>query len=163
MPSATETAIQALVTALTTQAGRSPAPFPVPTRNRTLPTKFTASASAYTDVTFFFNVNDGNGKVDQETLGQPNLVPDTYEITHRAEVELVVQGAADADREAAFDAALLGIQAALDADATRTLGGAVNWCQIDETVRSNLVTEALPDTKGIVVYVQLVFQSSMPF
>ena len=123
MASRTELAIQALIAAMTMQAGLSPPPYPVPTRNNTLPAKFTASVPAFPDVTFFFNVNDGNGKVNQETLGRPDTVPDTYEIHHRPEIELAVQGIVDADREAAFDAALVGINSALAAD--RSLGGAV--------------------------------------
>lgn len=161
MASATETAILALIAALRAQANLSPAPYPVPTRNNTLPARFTASVPTFSDVTFFFNVNDGNGKVNQETLGVPDVVPDTYEIYQRPEIELAVQGANDVDREAAFDAALIGMNAALAAD--RTLGGAVNWSEVDETVRSNLVTDALPNTKAIVVYVRLEFLSNMPF
>jgi hypothetical protein len=161
MASATETAIKALIAALTTQAEGSPAPYPVPTRNNTLPARFTASVPTFSDITFFFNVNDGNGKIIQETLGQPDVTPDTYEIEHRVEIELVAQGDEDAYREAAFDTALIGINSALAVD--RYLGGVVEWAQIDETVRSNLVTDALPNTKAIVVYVCLTFQSSLPF
>lgn len=161
MASQTELAIKALIAAITTQSGASPSPFPVPTRNNTLPAKFTASVPTYSDATFFFNVNDGEGKVFQETLGAPDVVPNTYEIHHRAEIELAVQGTINADREAAFDAALVGINSALATD--RSLGNVVEWCQIDETVRSNLVTDALPNTKAIVVYVRLEFLSSMPF
>ena len=161
MGSKTELAVQALIAAITAQSGESPSPFPPPTRNNTLPAKFTAAVSAYPDVAFFFNVNDGDGKVFQETLGAPDTVPNTYEIHHRPEIELAVQGVVDTDREAAFDAALVGINSALAID--RSLGGVVEWCQIDETVRSNLVTDALPNTKAIVVYVRLEFLSSMPF
>lgn len=163
MSSATETAILALIAALTAVAQGDAPPYPVPTRNNTLPARFASSVSAAPGVTFFFNVNDGNGRINQQTLGQPDTVPDTYELHQRCEVELVVESANDADREAAFDAALIGINNALKADPTRTLNGAVNWCEIDETVRSNLVTDALPNTKGIVVYVRLEFLSDMPF
>lgn len=166
MSSATETAIKGLITALTAQSAIAPSAFPVPSRNSTLPTKFTASIASFSDVTCFFNVNDGNGKPEEETLGAPDNVPDTYEIHHRVEIEWVVQGGSSDDREAAFDAGLIAINKALSlngTDTTRSLGGAVNWCQIDETIRSNLVTDALPNTKGIVVYVLLVFLSSLPF
>lgn len=161
MASATETAILALIAALNAQSGASPSPFPQPTRNNTLPARFSAKLPAYPDVVVFFNLLDGDGKVNQETLGQPDVVASTYEIHQRVQIELAVQGGSDADRSAAFDAGLVGINAALAPD--RTLAGAVNWSQIDETVRSNLVTDALPNTKAIIVYVRLEFLSSMPF
>jgi hypothetical protein len=157
--SATETAIQALIAALTAQASGGSPPFPVPTRNNTLPSRFVEWGNA--GLTAFFNVLDGNGRVTQETLGLPDVQPDTYEIHHRVEIEWVVQGTNSAAREAAFDVGLVGINAALAVD--RTLGDVVSWSQVDETVRSNLVTETLPNTKAIVVYVRMEFLSDMPF
>jgi hypothetical protein len=161
--SATETAIQALIAALTTQAAASPAPFPVPTRNNTLPDRMTASVAAFPAVTFFFNLVDGGKpRILQETLGNPDVVPNTYELENIVELELVVQGPVDADREGAYDAAVLGINAALAVD--RSLGGAVEWCQLDEPPETRgLVTDALPNTKGAVINVRLDYLSSLPY
>lgn len=161
MATATETAILALLAALTAQAGTSPQPFPVPTRNNTLPARMTATVADYPDVVVFFNLCDGAGKVNQETLGDPDVVGATYEIHQRIRLEWVVQGVNDADREAAFDAGLWAINNALKAD--RSLNGAVSWCEIDETNRSDLATDALPNTKGIEVFVRLEFWSDLPF
>jgi hypothetical protein len=161
MPSATEAAIAALVAALTAKANASPAPFPAPTRNNTLPARMTASVAAYPDVVAFFNVLDGEGRIHQETLGAPDVVANTYEIHQRVRVEWVVQSTNDADREAAFDAGLLAINASLAVD--RTLGGAVNWCEIEETNRSDLVSDGLPNAKAVEVFVRLEFLSSLPF
>ena len=157
MSSRTEQAILALVAALTVQAGIGSPAIPVPTRNNTLPAKF----AAFNAVAVFFNVLDGDGKVEDTSLGNPDEAADSYRIFHRAQIEWAVQAVSDTDREAAFDAGLVAINAALAAD--RSLGAMVDWCEIDETIRSNLVTDALPNTKAIVVYVRLEFLSSMPF
>lgn len=155
MSSATEAALQALIEAVRTSMVA--AQLPEPQRNQTLPSRF----KDYGKFGAFLNVLDGEGKPEDTSLGNSDEGAKSYNIFHRAQVEWVVQSANDASREATFDAGLVAINAALAAD--RSLGGAVDWCEIDETVRSNLVTEVLPNTKAILVYVRLEFLSSMPF
>lgn len=155
MSSATETAVKALVEAIRT--AMVAAQLPEPVRNQTLPSRF-ASFGAFSA---FLNVLDGDGKPEDVALGNSDEGAQSYRIFHRAQVEWCVQAIGDDDREATFDAGLIAINVALAAD--RSLGNTVDWCEIDETIRSNLVTEALPNTKAIVVYVRLEFLSSMPF
>lgn len=156
MPSATETAIAALVAALTARANLPSPPFPVPTRNQTLPEHF----AQFGAVKVYFTVFDGDGGVFQETLGNPDTMADTYEIHHRPKLMWAVMGTDDAAREAAFDAGKVGINAALAAD--RSLGGAVSWCEIEEVQSEELATDTLAETKGVMVHVRLEFLSSAP-
>jgi len=153
--SRTEAALQALRAALLARSviGGIPAPL----RNETMPTRFPAFGS----VTALLNLLDGDGKVVEIDLGNPDDTLSVYHIEHRAEVEWIVEASDNAAREAAFDAGLVAINAALAAD--RTLGGVVDFAEIVETLRTNLVTTALPGTKAIVVVVMLSFISNAPF
>ena len=157
MSSATETAILALVAALTAEANLPLPPFPAPSRNETLPERF----AEFGAVSVYFTVFDGDGQVHQETLGNPDVVPNTYEIHHRPKIMWAVMGTDNAAREAAFDAGKVGVNNALKAD--RTLGGAVEWCEIENVQSEELVTDALPNVKGVLLHVRLEFLSSAPF
>lgn len=162
-PSKTELALQALVAALTAQAN-GPGGIPVPSRNETLPERFAPANSG--DVNVFFNVNDGDARVTEIALGNPDEVADVYQLEHRAEVEWVVEAIDSsapslAAKEQAFDDGLTAIDDALKAD--RSLGGTVDRAEIDEIQRSNLVTDALPNVKAARVLVKLEFVSSRPF
>jgi hypothetical protein len=154
--SATETAIVGLVAALTTQAGLPLPSIPVPSRNEILPSRFHAFGS----VEVYFTVFDGEGRINQETLGHPDVVANTYELHQRPLLMWAVMAPDNAAREAAFDAGLVAINAALAAD--RTLAGAVNWCELEESRREELSTSALANVKAVQLVVRLEFLSSAP-
>lgn len=161
--SKTELALQALLAALTAQAN-GPGGIPVPARNETLPSRFKPADSGTVNV--FFNVNDGDGRVSETAVGHPDEVDEVYQLEHRAELEWVVEAIDGTDeslatRDAAFDDGLIAIDDALKAD--RSLAGTVDFCRIDEIVRTNLVTDALPNVKGARVLVLMQFVSDRPF
>jgi hypothetical protein len=71
-------------------------------------------------------VNLGDGSMASE----PILSPLRYEIAHTAEIMVLVQGADTVARDATFDAILVALAAAVDADPT--LGGVVDFAACGE-------------------------------
>jgi hypothetical protein len=111
--SAREAAIAALTTQLTAAlAALDPAPAVL--RNETVPQRIPEGGLVV--------VRDG--ETTEETA---ILSPLRWQIEHRAEVEVIVAGATQADRATALDFLLAAIGAAIASD--RTLGGAVDWAQ----------------------------------
>lgn len=162
----TEEVLQALVAALLAQSVLLSPALPVPKRNEALPSRLFQPAPGASET--YLNVWDGDGSPSGETLGADDPgVSDGYEIEHRASVEWVVAGGADADREAAFDAGLMAIHDAVKRGNDGSyLGGAVSMSAIDKIARSGgkgLVTDGLPNIKAADVTVLLTFTSSRPF
>ena len=85
--------------------------------------------------------------------GEPEvtLSPLRYHYEHRAELEVVVQGKASADRDAAFDVLTSAIGTALAAD--RTLGGLCDWVEAEAPRPVDLPVEgAMPEIPRFAMY-----------
>jgi len=163
MASRTEEALQALVAAFAAAAAAAPTVLPPPSRNEMLPTRLEAFDGTTCG---FLNVLDGSGGPEGadggpgETLGADDSV-DGYEIIHRAEVEWIIEAVEKDDREAAFDAGLVTLNAKLKSD--RRLGGIVDDVRFEKIERSGLAIDGLPNLKGAIITVALTFLSSEPF
>lgn len=92
--------------------------------------------------------------------GEPGvtLSPLAYHYQHRAEIEAVVQAAAD--RDARFDLLISRIGAALAAD--RTLGGLCDWVEADAPEPVDLAVEGAAGLKAAVVPVVLHYTTADP-
>jgi hypothetical protein len=159
MTSRTEDALLGLNAALTAAAGDYPKPFPVPLRNEALPSQFTIFTGK---LGAFLNILDGDGGPSQIMAGadvDPTI--QGYLIQHRASVEWAVEGIPSGDLQTLFDLGFVGIDDALAVD--RTLGGVVEYAEIEKIQRSNLVTDGLPNTKSAIVTVLMQFTSERPF
>src|SRR4051812_30090103 len=103
----TEQGIQAFVAALLAQSQIAGAVLPAPMRNNALPARLVATAG---DFETYLNVWDGDGDVQDETLGADDAgQADGYNIEHRVSIEWVVARGTDDERRAAFDAGLIAI------------------------------------------------------
>lgn len=111
--SAREAAIAGLYGALTAALALLD-PAPTVLRNETVPQRIPEGGLVV--------VRDGE-TTDETAI----LSPLRWQIEHRAEVEVIVAGATQADRTSALDVLLAAIGAAIAGD--RTLGGAVEWSQ----------------------------------
>lgn len=92
--------------------------------------------------------------------GEPEVTmsPLTYHYEHRAEVEVFVQ--AGTGREASFDALLVGIGAALEAD--RTLGGLCDWAEAEAPGTVDLPIEGAATIKAASVAIVLHYATAHP-
>lgn len=92
--------------------------------------------------------------------GEPEvtLSPLTYHYRHRAELELVVQSAAN--RDAAFDWLVASLGAVLAAD--RTLGGLCEWIEAEAPQPADLAVEGGAALKAAVVPVILYYATEDP-
>jgi len=92
--------------------------------------------------------------------GEPEvtLSPLQYHYEHRAELEVVVQGKTSADRDAAFDALIAGIGAALAAD--RTLGGLCDWVEAEAPRPVDLPVEGGQALKAAIIPVTLHYSTA---
>jgi hypothetical protein len=93
---------------------------------------------------------------DPEVLLSPLL----YLYDHRAEIEVVVQVGDPATRDAALDALLASIGAALAAD--RTLGGLCDWVEPEAPKPIELPIEGAASLKAAVVPVILTYATTDP-
>ncbi len=91
--------------------------------------------------------------------GKPEvtLSPVAYHYQHRAEIEVVVQGA---NRDAAFDALCASIGTALAVD--RTLGGLCDWIEAEAPQPVDLPVEGAAGLKAAVIPVVLHYSSADP-
>lgn len=91
--------------------------------------------------------------------GEPEvtLSPLRYHYRHRAEIEVVVQGA---NRDAAFDSLCASIGAALAAD--RTLGGLCDWIEAEAPRPIDLPVEGAASLKAAVIPVVLHYSTADP-
>jgi hypothetical protein len=167
MTTRTEESLQALVAAVLAQSLVEDAALPTPKRNEALPARLMQPAAGEPEK--YLNIWDGDGAPTDETLGADDASQDDgYQIEHRATIEWVVAGGADADREALFDAGLEQLHAACkrDADTGLYLEGVVSMAAIAEIRRSGgkgLVTDGLPNIKAAEITILLTFTSSRPF
>ena len=91
--------------------------------------------------------------------GEPEvtLSPLMYHYQHRAEIEVVVQGAA---RDAAFDTLTASIGTALAAD--RTLGGLCDWVEAEAPSPVDLPVEGAASLKAAVIQFVLHYSTNDP-
>src|SRR5262249_23255415 len=99
--------------------------------------------------------------VTETALGGGDTGESAYAISHKPVIEWIVVASDPETREAAFDAGLEALYSAIAAN--RTLGGDVDFVEFFKTQRSNLVTDALPGAKGILVTLEMTFTSARPF
>jgi hypothetical protein len=153
--SPTETALSTFFAALVALA-QANAAIPAPVRNEALPSRL---AEAANDLEYHLNLWDGDTEVDTIALGA-DVLPDGYDLTHKATLEWVVAGGTSDAREAAFDAGIEAVNDMIKAD--RTLGGVVARCEIEavQSAQRRLVTEGMPNTKGADIIVAFEFVSS---
>lgn len=155
----TEEVIAAFVAALAAMAGSTPA-LPAPTRNLALADMLDALDAPAEG---HLNVVDGSTINRATILGAPVL----YELAQAVEVEWIVQAAAQADRDTAFDAGLVAIadtvdalNAAIEADASP---GGIAHAEITSIDRTNLAIDGSAQLKGASIVVTLEFTSPRPF
>ena len=141
MTSSREAALQALLARLQTTAG------PQVARNEVLPSRLPPGGLVV--------LRDGDPGEPEVTLN-----PVSYLWQHRAEVEVVVEGATSEQRDAALDALLVAIGEVLGADPT--LGGAVDWSEAGAPQTRDLAIEGAAALKGAVVPVTLVYLTADP-
>jgi hypothetical protein len=92
--------------------------------------------------------------------GEPEvtLSPLRYHFQHRAELEVIIQGAND--RATAFDTLIAAIGTALAAD--RTLGGPCDWVEAEAPASVDLPVEGAVSLKAAVVTVVLHYTTADP-
>ncbi len=94
--------------------------------------------------------------------GEPEFLfsPPLYVFEHRAEVDLIVEAGADAERDAAFDALKLALGAAIAAD--RTLGGLCDYVLGEAPAPLDLPVEGAEGLKASTVGIRLSYGSDDP-
>lgn len=94
--------------------------------------------------------------------GEPEFLfsPPLYVYEHRAEIDLVVDGASDAARDAAFDALKLALGSALSAD--RTLGGLCDYVLGEAPAPIDLPIEGAQGLKAATIGVLLQYAAPDP-
>ena len=105
----------------------------------------------------FATQRDGAVEIDAVQMGAPRA----YELIVRADVELVVVDADDARRDQSFDAGLIAIDDALEAD--RLLGGAVSDVEVERIDPLDLAIEGAEGTKAAIVVIRMLVTSDRPF
>ena len=98
-------------------------------------------------------LRDGSGQVTDTVLS-----PLTYLHERTAEVEVIVAGEDAATRDAALDALLVAIDAAIAAD--RTLGGLAEWAEPAPPDTEGLATEGAPGIKAALVPIVVNYASA---
>lgn len=139
MPTVRETALDALFTRLQTVSG------PEVLRNQNLPEDIPAGG--------LLNLRDGDP-------GEPERLfsPEVFIYTHAAVLEVMVQDPDQASRDAAFDAILAAIAAALEAD--DTLGGAVEWCEASPAEPIDLAIEGAAEIKAAEITIEFEYETT---
>ena len=88
------------------------------------------------------------------------LSPPAYLYEHRVEIEAIVEAGTPADRDAAFDALIAAVGAAI-AD-NRTLGGLCDWVEAEAPEPADLAVEGAAGLKAAVIPVMLIYATSDP-
>ena len=91
---------------------------------------------------------------------ETTLSPLTWHYQHRAEIEAVVEAGTPANRDAAFDALVLSLGAALAFD--RSLGGLCDWIEAEAPEPVDLAVEGAAGLKAAVIPVILHYATSDP-
>lgn len=143
MPSTSEQVLSALFVVI---AANMPAGVKV-LRNATLPERIPAAGVVI--------LRDGDP-------GEPEFLfsPSLWFYDHRAEVEVIVEGATPLVRDAAFDSIKLALGTALAAD--RTLGGLCDFVMPDAPAPVDLPIEGAEGLKAAVIDVVLSYGSADP-
>lgn len=94
--------------------------------------------------------------------GEPEILlsPPEYVYEHRAEVEVVVEGATAQARDQLFDSLLQAVGAAVAAD--RTLGGLCDYVEAQAPAPVDLPIEGAPGLKAAVVPIVLHYGAADP-
>ena len=94
--------------------------------------------------------------------GEPSvtLSPVSYLYEHRAELDVAVQGAGAAARDASFDGLLEAIAAAISGD--RTLGGLADRVEALAPVPSEIAAEGAVPIKAATIPVVLIYATTDP-
>ena len=141
MPTIRETILQALHAALQT------IPAATVLRGAVLPERIPAGGLVI--------LRDGDPGAPEMLLSPP-----AYLYEHRAEVEAIVEAGTPAEREAAFDALVAGVGAAIAAD--RTLGGLGDWVEAEAPEPAELAVEGAAGLKAAVIPVVLTYATADP-
>jgi hypothetical protein len=143
MPSLSETILQALFVTLSVQMP----PTARLLRNAILPERIPAGGLAI--------LRDGDP-------GEPDVLlsPPQYIYDHRAEVDLIVDAAGPAARDAAFDALKLAIGAAIAGN--RTLGGRCDYVLAEAPTPVDLAVEGGEGLKAATIGVILSYSTDDP-
>ena len=141
MPTARETVLQALHTALQT------IPSATVLRGAVLPERIPTGG--------LLILRDGDP-------GQPetSLSPLTYHYEHRAEVEAVAEAGTPAERDTAFDELVFSVGGAVSLD--RTLGGLCDWVETEAPQPVDVPVEGAVGLKAAVIPVMLHYATSDP-
>lgn len=161
MASVTETALCALVDKLAALAAAPLPKIPAPLRNEVLPSRIPDFGAPAAKLRAFLNVLDGDSEPTDTALGGGDGGETAYEFVVRPVLEWIVEGGDLDTREAAFDEGLCAIYDALAAD--RTLGGAASFVEFANLQRSNLNTDGLPQTKAVLVTLEMTLFGARPF
>jgi hypothetical protein len=94
--------------------------------------------------------------------GEPDVLlsPPEYVYAHRADIEVVVDGATPATRDGTFDSIMIAIGAALALD--RTLGGLCDYIETVAPEPIDLSVDGAPGLKAAVVPLVLHYGSADP-
>lgn len=141
MPSVRETALSALMAALTGVAGAAVR------RNAAVPERIPGGGLVI--------VRDGEPRLAGTTLS-----PLRYHWEHEAVVEVLVQVADDPARALALDGLLRAVDERLAAD--RSLGATVEWLDWPGLQTQDLAVPGAPGVAGAVVTVTLVYSTATP-
>lgn len=116
-------------------------------RNEPLPVELPASGVMI--------LTDGAPGEPEETLS-----PHRYHYQHMARLEVIVEGADAATRDAAFDAILRAVGTAIAGD--RTLGGACEWCEPMAPEPSEITVDGALPMKAATVDIMLHYTTADP-
>lgn len=94
--------------------------------------------------------------------GEPAMTfsPVVYEYEHRAEVEIMVQGATAAIRDAAFDTLRQAVGQAIEDDPTLT--GTADWSEVQAPPPQTVIVDRADPVKAATVPVILYFETENP-
>jgi hypothetical protein len=141
MPTTRETILQALLAALQTVPGATVL------RGEILPERIPNGG--------LLILRDGDPGTPEVTLS-----PLQFHYEHRAEIEVIVQGKTPADRDAAYDALLAELAAAITAD--RILGGLCDWMEAEAPQPVDLPVEGAEALKAAIVPIILTYTTADP-
>lgn len=94
--------------------------------------------------------------------GEPDVLlsPASYIYAHRAELDVIVDGAEAENRDPAFDAIKLAVGIALAAD--RTLGGLCDWIEAEAPAPLDIAAEGALGVKAATIGIVLHYASPDP-
>lgn len=162
---ATETAIRAIVAALTTKAALPGSKIIAPERNQDIVSRLVSVGSG---LSVFLNVLDGDRENPDELLGADLGNTTGYEHTLTVHIEWAVAGGTSDDRETRFDDGRQEIWDALkpvvSGGSVTYLGGAADGVELRDLLPHQQTTVAgLPNIKACEFVFAVSFTSADPF